>query len=163
MSPRRARQTTTGKRRRLNWAEAQEYRSAIRWPVEGSNRIPEVPGPITNALVTAEGCAELARMILDKYTDLPQAGRRQLALDILEGAIDFGFAPPRELLTIMKRELATKPTGVTTKPEYQRALAIKRENPSISVRALAAEVGVPWPTIARWQRTEYWKLIVSPK
>ena len=101
----------------------------------------------------------MARMILDNYADMPSGGRRQLALDILENAIDFGFAPPAELLTILKRELAAKPTGVTAKPEYQRALAIKRANPSISVRALAAEVGVPWPTIARWQRHRYWKVV----
>ena len=137
-----------------------EWEKDATHPLPNSGRAPD---PFPNLLATREGCAQMARMILGNYADLPSGGRRQLALDILENAIDFGFVPPAELLTILKRELATKSTGVTAKPEYQRALVIKRANPSISVRALAAEVGVPWPTIARWQRTEYWKLVVSQK
>jgi hypothetical protein len=154
MSPRRPRLTARDRRLLADWEKMRPT------PRPEARRIPD---PFPNLLAAPEGCAEMARMILDNYADLPQGGRRRLALDILENAIDYGFAPPRELLAIMKRELATKPTGVTAKPEYQRALAIKRANPSVSVRALAAEVGVPWPTIARWQRTEYWKLAVSAK
>jgi hypothetical protein len=151
------------RRRRLKtWAEAKECLSAVRYPTGGGRRAVDFPD-IPNLLATPEGCAEMARQILAAGAKMPHRGRRQLALDILENAIDFGFAPPRELLEILKRELATKPTGVTAKHEYQRALEIKRTNPNLSVRALAAEVGVPWPTIARWQRTEYWKIAVSLK
>jgi hypothetical protein len=154
MSPRRPRLTARERRLLADWEKTRPI------PRPEARRIPD---PFPNLLATPEGCAEMARMILDNYAALPQSGRRQLALDILENAIDFGFAPPAELLTILKRELAAKPTGVIAKPEYQRALAIKRAKPSISVRALAAEAGVPWPTIARWQRTDYWKVAVSVK
>jgi hypothetical protein len=122
-----------------------------------------IPDPIPNQLATPAGCAEIAAMVLEHYQEIPTVGRRQILLDILKNAIDYGFAPPRALLQLLKRELATKPTGVTTKPEYQRALAIKSANPDMSVRALAEQVGVPWPTIARWQRQAYWKLAVSSR
>jgi hypothetical protein len=122
-----------------------------------------MPDPIPNQLATPKGCAEMAGMVLDQYEAIPPLGRRQILLDILENAIDYGFCPPRDLLQLLKRELATKPAGVTAKPEYQRALALKRANPRLSVRALAAEVNVPWPTVARWQRQAYWKVVVSTK
>ena len=121
------------------------------------------PDAIPNVLATAEGCAEMARMVLENYGDIPQAGRRRLALDIVENAIDYGFAPPREALVILKRELAVAPRSLATKPEFWRAAEIKRAEPDISIRALAERIGTPWPTVARWQRTPYWKLAVSRK
>ena len=129
-------------------------------PLPEARRLPD---PIPNVLATAEGCAEMARMVLQNYGDIPQAGRRQLALDIVENAIDYGFAPPREALIILKRELAVAPRSLATKPEFWRAAEIKRAEPDISIRALAERVGTPWPTVARWQRTPYWKLAVSRK
>jgi hypothetical protein len=129
-------------------------------PLPDARRFPD---PIPNVLATREGCAERARRVLEDYGAIPQARRRQIALDIVENAIGYGFVPPREVLSILERELAVRPTGVTAKPEYQKALAIKCAEPGISVRALAARVSVPWPTIARWQRSAYWKITVSRK
>jgi hypothetical protein len=105
----------------------------------------------------------MARMVLNNYAEIPQAGRRQLALDIVENAIDYGFAPPVEALTILKRELAIAPRSLATKPEFWRAAEIRRAEPGLSIRTLAERVGVPWPTVARWQRAPYWKLAVSRK
>jgi hypothetical protein len=148
------------RRRRPGHRLLEEWERDRPLPLRDSGRMPD---PIPNLLATSEGCAEMAYMVVDQYEALPPVGRRQILLDILENAIDYGFCPPRDLLHLLKRELATKPTGVTAKPEYQKALAVARANPGISVRALAAEVNVPWPTVARWQRQAYWKLAVSMK
>jgi hypothetical protein len=147
--------------RRVNWAEAKEVLAAVRYPTGGGRRAVDFPD-VPNPLATAEGCAEIARMILDNYAELPQGGRRKLALDILENAVDFGFVPPAELLTILRRELTIVARGAA-KPEFWQAVAIKSAEPAISIRELAKRVGVPWPTIARWQRSDYWKVVVSPR
>jgi hypothetical protein len=114
-------------------------------------------------LAFREGCAELAKLVLANYADVPQAGRRQLALDIIENAIDYDFAPPAGVLTILKRELRVAPRSLAAKPEFWRAAEIKRAEPDISIRELARRVNVPWPTIGRWQRAPYWKIAVSLK
>jgi hypothetical protein len=134
-------------RRRVDWAEGQEYllRSGYQYQA------------------TPERYAEVARELLRRRAQMQRTAVRELALDLLDGVAAFGFPLPFELVELLRLELAVKPTGVTTKPEYQKALAIKRANPGISVRALAEKAGVPWPTIARWQRQPYWKIAVSLK
>jgi hypothetical protein len=121
------------------------------------------PDPFPNLLATAEGCADVARQVLAADKDLPRGVRHQIVLDMVQNAFDFGYYPPPELMKLLRDLLPVTPKrqGVSAKPEFQASLALKRAHPEISIRALAEEVGVPWPTLARWQRTDYWKLAVS--
>jgi hypothetical protein len=122
-----------------------------------------VRDPWPNLLGTQQGCDAVARELLDRRMQMPREAVREFALDVLQNVADFGFLVPFELVDLLRLELKVKPTGVTTKPQYQRALAVARAKPGISVRALAAEVGVPWPTVGRWVRQPYWKLAVTLK
>jgi hypothetical protein len=151
------------RRRRRLGPEAQKWLDAPRpAPRPESGRAPD---PFPNLLATPEGCADLARQLLDAGKDVPRSGRHQLALDMVQNAHDFGYAPPVELVKLLQSLLAvsSRRKDVTSKPEFKRALALSRANPELSIRMLAARVDVPWPTVARWQRTEYWKLAVSLK
>jgi DNA-binding transcriptional regulator YiaG len=159
MTPRRPRKDARAKRRPWQ-VSLEEWEKTRPVPLPEARRMLD---PVPNMLAFPEGCAELARMVLKNYAEIPQAGRRQLALDIIENAIDYGFAPPREALAILKRELAVAPRSLATKAEFWRAAEIKRAEPQISIRELAKRVGVPWPTIGRWQRAPYWKIAVSSK
>lgn len=156
---------------RVERANAEEWKEYLANPTAWARKPRPVPRPearriqdvCPNLLASQEGCDASARELLNKCMQMPSEAVREFALDVLQNVADFGFLVPFELVDLLRLELKVKPTGVTAKPQYQKALAIKRANPGISVRALAEKVGVPWPTIARWQRQQYWKFAVSLK
>jgi hypothetical protein len=144
MSPRRARRP---RRQKLNWTQAQEYLLKSRYQYS----------------MSADRCAEVARELLQRRIEMDTTAVREIALELLDSIALSGYPLPLELVELLRRELAIKPSGVSSKPEYRKALAVAKANPGISVRALAEQVSVPWPTVGRWMRQPYWKLSVSMK